>query len=177
MAQTTGIIALSTTADGTGCNIANTSGIIEVHVVVLDVTNFDGIQFMAPRPDCWTGATYLEEEVYGLLFIGSTQDTEIGLSVVWGSCGSGGLTGPIHVAKITYETSGMAPACCPYPILKARYDAHPEVAGPIIVLCDPMRIAGVTVDAVINPRPGCMCALAAPAQTSTWGAIKALYVD
>jgi len=177
MAQTGAKIALSTTIDGASCNIANTSGIVEVHVVVLDVTNFDGIQFMAPKPDCWTGAIYLEEEVHGLLFIGDTQDAEIGLSVVWGSCGGGGLTGPIHVATIRYQTMGMAPTCCPYPILKAKYDAHPEIAGPIIVVCDPIRIAGVTVDAVINPEVGCMCAVSLPARETTWGAIKALYID
>jgi hypothetical protein len=178
VAQAAGKIALSTTVDGAGCNIFNTSGIVEVHVVVLDVENFDGIQFAAPKPDCWTGATYLEEEVYGLLFLGDTQDTRLGLSVVWGSCGKGGLTGPINVATIRYETMGIAPVCCPYPILKAQYDAHPEIAGPIIVVCeDPLRVAGVTVDAVINPEVGCMCAVTLPTHETTWGAIKSLYVD
>lgn len=177
MAQTGAKIALSTTVDGASCNIANTSGIVEVHVIVLDVTHFDGIQFMAPKPDCWTGATYLEEEVHGLLYLGNTQEPEFGLSVVWGSCGKSGLTGPVHVATIRYQTMGTAPTCCPYPILKAPGDLHPEVAGPIIVVCDPLRITGVTVDAVINPDVGCMCAVNLPVQTTTWGGIKAMYVD
>jgi len=148
-----------------------------VHVVVFDVKNFDGIQFAAPKPDCWEGATYLEEESHGLLFIGDTQDTDLGLSIVWGSCGSGGLNGSIHVATIRYQTMGTAPPCCEYPILKAKGDLHPEIPGPIIVMCDPLRLAGVTVSAVINPGPQCPCASPTPVETTTWSGIKAMYTD
>jgi hypothetical protein len=175
--QTKAKIALSTSVDGAECAIVDAAGITEVHVVVLDVEGFDGIQFAAPKPDCWTGATYLDEEMHGLLSIGNTQDTEFGLSVIWGACGDGGLTGTVHVATIRYQTTGQAPPCCDYQILKVKWDNYPDIPGPIIVLCDPLRIAGVTVDAVINPNPNCPCAAPTPVTPSTWSAIKAMYLD
>lgn len=181
LAQTSKI-ALSTTIDGTSCNIADKPGTVEVHVIVLDVDAFDGIQFAAPIPDCWTGATYLGETVDGLLHIGNTQDPVGGLSVVWGSCRSGGIPAPVHIATITIQTTGKARHCCPYPILKATGDLHPEIPGPIIVVCDPaepygLRLSGVTVDAVINPDATCECMSSVPVEETTWGAIKVLYAD
>jgi hypothetical protein len=172
-------IALSTTADGRTCNINDTYGTVDIHVVALDVENFDAIQFAAPIPECWTGATYLGETHDGLLQLGNTQDPVHGLAIVWGGeC----LTGNVHVAKITIQTTGAAPPCCPYPIVKATGDLHPEVPGPIIVVCDPsepdgLRLTGVSVDAVINPDPTCGCMSPLPVEETTWGGIKALYTN
>jgi hypothetical protein len=171
-AQGTGVIALSATPDGTACGIVDVAaGFVDVHIVVLDVTDFSAIQFVAKKPDCWTDAVWVSEEINSLLWIGNTQDPVGGMSAAWGDC----LDGPIYVGSIRYMTSGGAPACCDYEITKATSDHYPEIPGPIIAVCPDFHIAGVTANAVINPQPECSCLQALAVEESTWGHVKALY--
>lgn len=171
--QTGGKIVLAGSSDGSTCSIVETGpGFIEVHVVVLDVVGLSGIQFAAPKPDCWTDATWVSDDVPVGIFLGDTQDPVGGLSVAFGAC----LDAPVHVATISFFTTGAGTQCCSYPVLKATGDLHPEVDGPIVVLCsDPTHVAGVPVDAVINPDPSCPCLAPVSAEETTWGRVKALY--
>lgn len=172
-AQTGGTIALAGTPDGSSCSIADTGpGVVEVQVLVLDATGVAGIQFAAPRPDCWAGATWLYDTVPVGLTIGDTQDPELGLSVAFGAC----LDAPILVGSMTFAVSGQAAPCCEYPVIKATGDLYPEINGPIVAVCPmPLHVEGVTASALINPTPDCTCQQIVPVHESTWGAIKALY--
>jgi hypothetical protein len=171
--QTGGKIVLGGSADGSECSIVESgAGVIEVHVVVLDVVGLSAIQFAAPKPDCWTDATWMSEDVPVEVFLGNTQDPVGGLAVAFGAC----LDAPVHVATIYFFTTGTGPQCCSYPVLKATGDLHPEVDGPIVVLCsDPTHVAGIPVDAVINPDPSCPCLSPVSAKETTWGGVKSLY--
>jgi hypothetical protein len=174
LSQTGGLISLTGTADGSVCSIIDTSpGSVEVHIIVFNVIGLNAIQFAAPKPNCWTGATWVSDNIPTPVTIGDTQDTVIGLAIAWGGlC----LDGPAYVGSMTFSTLGNAPPCCSYPILKATGDLHPEIDGPIAVLCsDPQHVAGVTANAVINPESQCACVQPVPVEESTWGAIKALY--
>jgi hypothetical protein len=174
--QTTGRIALTSSADGSDCAILDgVAGNVEIHIVILDVMGVAGVQFAAPIPDCWTGATWVSDNIQYLI-IGGTQDPVGGLSIAFGAC----LDGPVYVGSITVFTLGQCPSCCPFPVIKATNDHYPEFPGPIVAVCGEnwstdMYIAGVSVDAVINPDEQCPCATTIPVETTTWGAVKAVY--
>ena len=175
-----GRIALTGSADGTVCSVVDiASGIVEVHIFVFDVVGLTAIQFAAPKPACWSGATWIADNIDTPVIIGDTQDPIGGLSIAWGNCtsdGGGGFDSPVHVGSMTFFTSGQAPPCCLYPVIKASGDLHPEVDGPIVVLCSDMtEVAGIGVEAVINPQPECSCLTPVPIEETTWGAVKALY--
>ena len=171
--QTGGKIVLAGSSDGSTCSIVESGpAVVAVHVVVLDVVGLSGIQFAAPKPDCWTDATWSYEEVPVPVFIGNTQDPVQGLSVAFGDC----LDAPVHVATIYFFSLGNGAPCCSYPVVKATGDLHPEIDGPIVVMCsDPMNVAGVPVDVVINPDQSCPCLSPVSAEETTWGGVKALY--
>jgi hypothetical protein len=173
LSQVSGRIALAGSSDGSNCSIVDTEpGIVQVHILVLDVVGLLGIQFVAQKPECWTGATWLSDDVPVPVHIGNTQDPTLGLSVAFGEC----LNSPVHVGTINYATKGTALPCCAYPIIKATGDNYPEIDGPIVVLCsDPSRVAGIGVDVVINSEPQCPCQSVVPVEKTTWGQVKALY--
>ena len=168
-----GTIALSGTPDGTDCAVIDSNpGIVEVHIVLTDITGVSAVQFWAPKPDCWDGAVWMGDEFAFPLFIGDTQNNDIGVSVAFSAC----LDAPVYVGSMTFNTSGAGTLCCPYPVLKANRDNYPEIDGPIIVVCtDPPRVAGVTASAIVNPTPECACQSPTPVQETTWGAVKALF--
>ncbi len=168
-------IALSSQEDGGNCSIVSaSSGVVRVHIVVLDANNISAIQFAAPQPACWTNAALLSEDITTELVIGDTQDPVRGLSAAWGTC----LQGTLHVGTLSFFATGPAPDCCDYPILKAQDDGFPEIPGPIAVVCleDSLAVEGVPVTATINPTPSCDCTQGPLAvEESTWGRVKALY--
>ena len=178
-----GRIALMGSADGTVCSIQDAApGIVEVHIFVFDVVGLAAIQFAAPIPACWSGATWIGDTIDTQVVVGNTQDPVLGVAIAWGdvapctSEGGGGLNSPVHVGTMMFSASGQATPCCAYPIVKASGDLHPEVDGPIVVLCsNMMEVAGVGVEAVINPEPNCSCLTPVPIEETTWGAVKALY--
>jgi hypothetical protein len=168
-----GKIALSGTPDGSDCSVIDTGpGVIQVHIVITDIDNVAGVQFWAPTPECWTGAVWMEDNIPYPTFIGDTQNDFWGLTIGLGDC----LNSPIYLGSMSFLTQGQGAPCCDYPILKANNDGYPEIEGPIIAVCpEPLQVAGVTVDAIINPEPECACQLPVPVQETTWGAVKALY--
>jgi len=162
--------------------VDNAPGMVEVHVVLDQITNANSIQFGAPVPDCWTGATWLADVPTWTLFLGDTQNDASGFVTGFlGEVGGPecpGANGQIHVVKMLISVSGTGTTCCPYPIVKASADTYPEIPGPILT-----RNCGEQIEvhemgrslAYVNPDPSCDCMLAVPVQQETWGGIKALY--
>jgi hypothetical protein len=177
-AQTVGEIRLFADIEGTECNIVdNSPGFVEVHMIVTGVAGFGGIQFSAPKPDCWIGATWVGDNIPFPTVIGDSQNNyEGGLSVAFGYlCNDGGATSPFYIGKISYLTQGEAQPCCVYSVRKADVDGHPEINSPLIVYCD-ITLGGIHSGyAIINADDTCACYRPVPTQDTTWGRVKVLY--
>ncbi len=178
-AQTAGEIRLCADIGGTECVIQdNVPGLVDVYMIVTGVDGVSAIQFAAPKPDCWKGATWLGDVLPFPLVIGDTQNNyeggiSIGLSLH--PCSEGGGISPIYLGKISYMTQGTAETCCEYSVKKAEVDFHPEFDEPIFVYCDG-TLSGISAGRVtINADESCNCGQPVPTQETTWGQIKALY--
>jgi hypothetical protein len=159
------------------CNIVDTTpGLVEVHIFVIGVDGLAGIQFGAPTPACWEGATWISDNINPpYIFLGGTQESPHGISIATG-CNDGGPNSPIYLGYMLFSTQGAGTACCEYPIVKVD-DNYPEIPGPIMVLCDQItEVVGVFESGTINADPDCGdCLVAIPTEETSWGAIKALY--
>lgn len=174
-----GRIELAGDTEGLTCNIVDiAAGGVKVHIFLYDVVSVGAIQFAAPVPTCWEGATWVGD-VSNYLNIGESQDhLGGGLSVAFGEC----LDGPIYVGYMAFIVQGKGEKCCELPIVKAQNDGYPQIDGPIIVVCpdDPndienYRVVAVTASAVINSDGACGCSPVVPVNETTWGRLKALY--
>ena len=181
-AQTGPTIALFADEGGTNCDLTSDgSGTVEVHMLLLGASEVGAVQFKAPKPDCWTNATWVGDNIAWTLFIGDTQASDPwGLSIAFLSdvdCVES--NSPIYLGSITYSLNGTPPVCCRYPVLKAD-DLHPEFDGPIGTLClEDHRLFGIEGGTmVINPDQTCGCndRTALPVHETKWGTVKALYL-
>jgi len=168
-AQNGGRIVLSGDEAGISCNIVDAGGPVDVHLLHVGFTNVITLQFRAPRPDCWLGATWISD-VTDWMFIGGTQEAG-GWLPHYQAC----VSGARYLGKMVFMTSGELFTCCPYPVLKAD-DYHPEFPGPIAVSCIDGLI-GVDADdrGVINADGTCGCSIPVPVDETTWGRVKSLY--
>ncbi len=98
-------------------------GLVNVYVVVLWGPPTLAVQFRAPQPDCWVGATYLCEAPTAPFV--SYGDSQNGICIFFGEC----LSGPIHVLTISYFNQVPPPpnSCCVYDILPYSGDIPGEV--------------------------------------------------
>jgi len=166
-------ITLTGDAQGLECSISDVSpGYVEVHIWAHDA-DLLAIQFAAPAPDCWKGATWVADHVPVGIYIGNSQDyLGSGLSVAFGVC----VESPVYVGSISFNVQGRGGNCCEFPVLKAQNDGYPGIEGPIVVTCaDPNHVAAVTASAFVNPTAQCACTASVPADDTTWGQIKAMY--
>jgi hypothetical protein len=174
--QTEGRLVLASDAAGTDCRVVDTTpGTIEVHMVIQNVDGVAAVQFGAPKPDCWTGAVWVEDRIAFPVAIGDTQFNDPrGLSIGLGAC----MDSPVYLGSIVYSTQGEAIPCCPYKIVKVPTDLHPEIDGPIMVVCPAMNsVVGLSSGAVINVDPECDCMSPLPVREATWGSVKSLFGD
>lgn len=169
------------------CSIHDTApGIVKIHMI-LDLPNGEAVQFGAPKPDCWTGATYLGESIEpDFLLMGKTYaDIGLVLFVLGMKCPDLFLQSPIYIGFVSYTTTGEAPTCCEYPVTKVK-DTFDYIPGPVGVVCDdnpPYYIHIALMEgksAFINPDASCPCSSTIahseePKQNNTWGEIKSLY--
>jgi hypothetical protein len=193
LGQSAGTIYLTGDSEGTDCGIIDRAqGVVKVHMLAY-VPRGLAVEFAAPKPACWTGATYLGESIAieHPLHLGDTQQSEYGLTVYIGPpgplCPEGGSNSLEYIGYISYSISGKGPACCEYPVIKAPNDTYEELPGPIASVCtdEPVRpedqhikiVPVIGQSVYINPDVSCPCAgnAPAPAERSTWGEIKALY--
>lgn len=127
-------------------------------------------QFMAPKPACWSNATWVGDTL-PFIYLGNTQS---GIELGYAGC----LQPPIYLGSINYIVSETGPACCPYPVLPAP--TSPIPGSIIFVDCNlPYGIhpAEAGQQVMINPNSSCPeCELGpVAAHETTWGRVKALY--
>ena len=158
-------IGLYADAGGTTCNISETLPLTYVYVVHhIPASGAIGCSFSAPKPACWTGATWLQDiEPYS--WPGNSQ---FGKSIGYGSC----LTGTLHILTIVYFAQGLSEPCCLYPVLP-----DPNVPSGEIEIgdCDYNTVFGVGLVTTINGDPTCPCGYPVAVEETTWGGVKALY--
>ncbi len=154
------------------CELSYTAGVLlrSVYMFHTGPDAATGSQFMAPKPTCWTDATWISDNI-PFIYLGSTQsDITIGYS----SC----LQPPIYLGSINYLVTGPGSSCCPYPVLPAPTSPIP---GSIAFSdCSPffdLHPADAGQKVMINPNASCPnCELGPVAvQETTWGRVKALY--
>jgi len=172
-----GQLQLYNDESGVDCIIQDMSGIVTVYVYFFDYFSNDrilAVQFGAPLPDCWPGAIWLGDTSPWLTSIGDSQlNDPSGWSIAFGEC----QIPPVFVGSIIYLSQGLAPTCCPYPVVKAA-DGHPEIPMPVGAACsepDPVLIGIEAGTSYINGDHTCPCIWPVPVQEKTWGGIKSLY--
>ena len=152
---------------GTNCNISENVPLTYVYVVHTAPGGATASEFSAPKPACWTGATWMGDQERFLCLIGC-GDSQTGKTIGYGSC----VAGSIHILTIMYFTAGASGPCCAYPLLP-----HPGVAGGQVQVadCDFNVAPGVGLMGVVNGNATCPCGYPVPLEETTWGQVKALY--
>ena len=163
-----GAIALTSDAAGMNYIISDPQGTVNVYVFLTQSAVNEGAagcSFSAPKPGCFN-AEYMGETHYFTLTIGDSQS---GMIIALGSC----VFQPQLLARITYNVLGPSQGCCIY-----RVRPHPEMAsGHVeIVRCNDQVVYGDPGYVIINPDWN-NCEGVVPAESSTWGKVKSLYVQ
>jgi hypothetical protein len=69
------------------CSIVDSQpGLVSIHMFHTNIKEAIAIQFAAPTPDCWTGATWIGDAVSTGLTIYNTHDLDFGLSIGYQAC-------------------------------------------------------------------------------------------
>lgn len=160
-------------ADNTlsSCALAgNGSGVQQVHVFLTGDESATAVMFYLPIPSCWSGTTWLSDNLAeDWLFIGSSQE-DLGLSIAFGVCRSLPLyLGHVDFAGVTSST------CCDLTLVHPS--AWTNYATPTqAVDCNFDEFDGAGSKLIINPASSCPCGQQPLAtEESTWGHVKALY--
>ena len=149
---------------GMNCNIAG-SGLVNVYVV--HVTNgATALEFSAPKPACWTGATWLADYCQVPPCMGGWSQT--GIMIGYGSC----RAGAILALRIVYTVQEPSASCCSYPLLRDPRDIWET---PMVVDCNFDAHAATGLVSTIDGNESCPCGYPVAAVETTWGCVKALY--
>jgi hypothetical protein len=156
---------------GTNCAVTDAApGLLPVYVVQIGTTGATACQYKAAKPACFTGS-YLSDTNPFPVTIGNSQ---VGVSIGYGSC----RVGTVHVQTVQYFASGTTPACCLYKVECDPLGVDQCVSGLIdIVDCSSTSALAKPQIGVFNANSTCLCVDIIPAQESSWGQIKALYVE
>ena len=160
--------------ENTGTNCAVTDavpGLLNVYVVQVGTAGSAACQYKAAKPSCFP-ATYLSDSSPFSVVIGSSQT---GVSIGYGSC----RVGAVHVQTIAFFATGTTPACCLYTLGCDPLSSTDACAlGWVdIVDCTQSPAYAKPQIGVINPNGTCACVDIVAEQESSWGQIKALYVE
>jgi hypothetical protein len=96
---------------------------VSIYAFVVFSPGATGVQFSAPLPNCWTGATYLSDDVPAPFYhIGNSQT---GIAIAFGSC----VVSPIHVLTMQVFTASpdFPGGCCMYNIQPDMYATPPGI--------------------------------------------------
>jgi len=168
------LIAVFSDTTHTNCGVTyscynDDCGFLVFWVFHYSTTGAKSSRFKAPEPPCFTE---IDWEGDYRPFLGTIGDSQVGITIPYGSC----RTGWTHVLTIWYWNRYSGPYCCQYAVLP-----HPEAStGQVEVLdCADNWISADAASAVVNPGPSCPCSIPTGIANgvTTWGAVKALYVD
>ncbi len=165
-AQTAEGIMLYADKFGTDCSISDTrAGTVFVYIFHVGTGMRGGCEFRAPKPECWTGATWVGDDFLGYGVAGQSQGPDC--SVAYRAC----LPLPVYVGKMVFEVTGAAQACCVYNVLPSEYRPESVLSGD----CQGRELPILGGSAVINENDSCPCAPPLAVESTTWGRVKSLY--
>ena len=165
-AQTTEKIALYADRAGTDCSISDTGvGTVIVYLFHEGTGTRTVCEFRAPKPECWTGATWVGDGYAFPAVLGQSQGPDV--IVAYPGC----IPLPIYIGKIVFEVTGEAQPCCGYSVLPSIYYTSVVTADCINPFTIPIQGGSV----VINENASCPCAPPLAVEATTWGQIKSLY--
>jgi hypothetical protein len=160
-----GTIGIFKDPGGLNCELTTPAGLIPYYVVHVSTSGATACQYSAPKPACFA-AMWLSDTSMFPVTIGNSQT---GVSIGYGSC----RVAPIHVQTINYFATGTTPHCCHYGVLP---DPNAVPPGIYMVDCDEHLLNPSGMRSVIHAAPECRCG-GTPAEETTWGRVKALYVE
>ena len=157
-----GKIELYADATMSGCELVDQGTTLMVVHAFYTGPLSTGVRFIAPKPSCWLGATWVgDTSTYTA--IGNSQTD---WSIAFAAC----LSAPVHVGQSNYFATGGAEPCC-------EVVAMASLFGFVYTDCwfgeYPLSNGGQKV--VINPNESCRCQSPLAIETTTWGGVKSLY--
>ena len=158
-----GSIGIFADNQGTNCNLPDPGpGLTMYYAVHVNTPGATACAYWAPKPTCFT-AMYLSDTNMFPVTVGNSQ---IGASIGYGLC----KASPIHVSTLNFFTNGGTPFCCYYPVVGMPLSGQIEVVD-----CSNNLIYGTGGKGIIKATPACQCNV--PAEDTTWGQVKSLYVE
>jgi hypothetical protein len=159
-----GVITLSDTPDGGGCEVFdNAPGLLSIYVVHVFSSGATACQFWAPMPSCMTGAVWLSDTAQFPVVIGNSQT---GVAVGYGAC----VQSPNLVLTINYFAVGTTQNCCYYEV---QPDPHVPSGQIEVVDCASNLVFAPGGGIIVNPDQSCYCAIRV--EETTWGRVKSIY--
>ena len=151
---------------GSSCSISASFGVTYVYVIH-ETNGAVASEFIAPKPACWTEATWIgDQNPFGPCV--GCGDSQTGITLGYGVCSSGA----VPVLAIGYFVLGPSGVCCPYPVLP-----RPEASEILVADCDFNMATATGWVGMINGNASCPCPYPVPVEETTWGQVKALYAE
>ena len=167
-----GIAKIGVYADPTGsnCHLVDTQvGPVSYYVVVTG-ENTAAVSFAAPMPACMIGTTWISDTpVYPITLGDSQSGTDIGFGACFGS--------PNHVLTMNYVVGGQTEVCCCYPVLPSP--TNPSGCVDIVLCAGPVFCYTGEISLINSSEecPTCDHCLTVSAESTSWGRVKALFVE
>ncbi|UCG50427.1 MAG: hypothetical protein JSW58_09435 [Candidatus Latescibacterota bacterium] len=165
IAETGGTLGLYVDTEGIECNIPDVvPGLLTINLI----HKTDGAaasQFSLPIPACFTAVFLSGGDPWGFC-----PNPIAGCAIGYGQC----LSGAIYVIPINFFGYGTTPPCCKYTVMPDPDAPSGEIE---VVDCEYNIIYGLGEVAVINGDGSCPCGYTVPAEETTWGQVKALFVE
>jgi hypothetical protein len=154
---------------GSSCNIGAGYGLTYVYVIHVSTGGATASAFMAPKPACWTGATWIGDSTPYCAGVGC-GDSQTGIVLVYGAC----RIGTIHVLTISYLKEGSSQSCCLYPLLPDPRSPGGQIE---VADCDYSVMPATGMMSMVNGNAACPCGYPVLVEEKTWGSVKALYLE
>jgi len=143
--------------------------VLALYVVHVNHNGATGVRFSALKPPCFN-AVFLGDTPQFVEISGGSSQT--GVTVTYGAC----LPAPVTVLIMNFLVLGTTPPCCYYHVLAdpANPSGHIEAAD-----CASQVWSISETPAIISATPNCYDGVCypVPVDETTWGHVKAMFVD
>ena len=142
--------------------------VMSLYLVHESHTGATAVNFSALRPACFSGLWLSDTRV----FPNTVGNSQTGVIVNYGSC----LQAPTHVLTMNFIVFGPTPPCCYYPVQPDPMNPSGHIES---VDCASQVWEAGDIPAIINPTPNCWDGICVPipVEDTTWGRVKAMFVE